>query len=688
MSEIIRSGKSAFVPRARLLKLLGGELIRDEVMAINELVKNAHDADASRVSLKFLGVTDTNGEILIEDDGHGMDVDILLENWMQPAGSTKSREDRHYTPGGRRVLGEKGVGRFAIDRLGRNAELVSRRSPADTELVANFDWDEFDDETRLLSDVESSWSERVPVHFERTGTLLKVSGLRAPWTEKNFRKLTTRLHRLLNPFQNGHNFSIEIHSDEFPDYQRTIDTSFLESSPYRVSASFDGVSMVNVALNGKDAVAHRWNGAGELDCGPVTITLHGFDLDSESIAKVGPPAEVRGWLREWSGISIYRDGFRVLPYGEPDDDWLRLDQRRVNNPVVRLSNNQLCGFIEISRDGNPELSDQTNRGGLMETRAYEDLRRLVLFVIQILEAERQSTRHPVETDARAESSLGTGYTDEKSIISEIRAFSGSLDRQSSRQLSKLLSRLEETTTRQQLLRRTELSSYADLAALGHSTGYFQHSLRPQLAYLTSILKDIRDGRRQDDEHPHSIGMAEDCLEEMRETLDTISRVAPAGKRMRRTIDLTRELDVFERSSLHLVAASGLLLELNVPDRGLVRADLPPETLHQVLYILLLNSLEWIETHEQRRISVTAQADSKHARVRFQDNGPGIPREYADRIFEPRFSLKETGRGMGLVIAKHLLSGHNATLTLIQDRRRNGATFEIAIPLKRAKATKP
>src|SRR5439155_1957787 len=107
-----------------------------------------------------------------------------------------------------------------------------------------------------------------------------------------------------------------------------------------------------------------------------------------------PRMEVRAWLKEWSGISVYPDGFRVWPYGEPHDDWLRLDQRRVNNPVVRLSNNQVVGFVEIARDANPDLRDQTNREGLLHNRAFEDLRRLMQFVLQVLEAERQSRRHP------------------------------------------------------------------------------------------------------------------------------------------------------------------------------------------------------------------------------------------------------------------------------------------------------
>src|SRR5262245_64973633 len=157
---------------------------------------------------------------------------------------------------------------------------------------------------------------------------------------------------------------------------------------------FDGGRTITLRLNEGTPVEHPWNGAGDLQCGPVRVRLFAFDLETEALAKIGPRMEVRAWLREWSGISVYRDGFRVWPYGEPHDDWLRLDQRRVNNPVVRFSNNQIVGFVEISRDGNPDLVDQTNREGLIHNRAYEDLRRLLYFVLQIVEAERQKIRHP------------------------------------------------------------------------------------------------------------------------------------------------------------------------------------------------------------------------------------------------------------------------------------------------------
>ena len=101
MSDSPITGTTTFRPRARLLKVIGAELISDEVVALTELVKNAHDADAGEVKLSFRGVTGHDGVIVIEDDGHGMDLDTLLRSWMEPAGSKKRRAGARRTSRGR-----------------------------------------------------------------------------------------------------------------------------------------------------------------------------------------------------------------------------------------------------------------------------------------------------------------------------------------------------------------------------------------------------------------------------------------------------------------------------------------------------------------------------------------------------------------------------------------------------------
>src|SRR5262249_22943843 len=136
VTDTIRSGTVAFQPRARLLKLIGAELISDDVVAIVELVKNAYDADATRVVISFRNVTTPGGTITVTDDGTGMDLETVLGVWMEPGATSKRNSSIRSTDRRRRMLGEKGVGRFAADKLGRHLELVSRRTGAASEVRA------------------------------------------------------------------------------------------------------------------------------------------------------------------------------------------------------------------------------------------------------------------------------------------------------------------------------------------------------------------------------------------------------------------------------------------------------------------------------------------------------------------------------------------------------------------------
>ncbi len=395
------SGTAAFRPMARLIRLIGAELISDEIVAIAELVKNAYDADAHAVRIVFERVTDGEGTIRIEDDGHGMGLDDLLEGWMRPGWTTKAGENGACSPGGRRVLGEKGIGRFAADKLARHLELRSRQTGSGVELRAWFDWDRYDDLRLGLSDLECRY-ETVPANGEAwRGVRLQLRGLRTRWTERMFGRLASRLARLSPPYSTKRDFVIQLESDEFPDYGGNVGGKFLARAPYRLALDFDGTDRLTWRPDKGATCREPWVGSGPLTCGPVQILLHAYDLETSALSYVGLRAEVRAWLRSWSGISVYRDGFRVWPYGEPHDDWLRLDQRRVNNPTECLSNNQIVGFIEIGRSSNPELVDQTNREGLVQNRAFEDLRRLALHAIARLEEQRQRVRRPRPGEDRA-----------------------------------------------------------------------------------------------------------------------------------------------------------------------------------------------------------------------------------------------------------------------------------------------
>ena len=664
-----------------MLKLIGEELISDEVVALAELVKNSHDADATTVSIRFEGVTDDSGEIIIADDGSGMDLEALLERWMQPAGSTKSRE--RTTRKGRRVLGEKGVGRFAVDKLARHLELASQCQGSEDKLQAYFDWDAFDDEHRMLSTIKCKW-ELIPDSSRKShGMVLHLRGVRTRWTERMFRRLSLRLSRLLSPFRGQHDFRILLQSDEFPDYSGDLRSEILDGAPHGIDASFDGVSTVRICSKDGSPFDQPWNGPGNLSCGPVRIRLFAFDLEGEALARLGPRLEVRAWLREWTGISIYRDGFRLWPYGEPHDDWLRLDQRRVNVPVVRLSNNQIVGFVEILRDRNPQLTDQTNREGLVNNRAFQDLRRLMYHVLQILESERQRVRRKVQADM-ARSANGTPHNGQEEITELLRKIAAGESGQLAHNLNLAEQRINEAFKRKDQEIQHRLEGYSEVAGIGQVLVGFSPSVRPLLDDLRSESKKLK-AETSGNGHG-ALGILADRIDNLSMILETrlglVGSMTTQGQRRRRKIDVVAELKAFQRQAMPELATRNTRMEVIIPVEELIRVEMNPASLHRILYILTVNSLDWIDNSESPRIRIRARRKDTRCELVFSDNGPGITPEIAPHIFEPLYSLKDRGNGMGLTIARDILSLYGGTIEVITDRRRRGANLRVQLPLTR------
>jgi signal transduction histidine kinase len=118
----------------------------------------------------------------------------------------------------------------------------------------------------------------------------------------------------------------------------------------------------------------------------------------------------------------------------------------------------------------------------------------------------------------------------------------------------------------------------------------------------------------------------------------------------------------------------------------MRTEMRPENFFCLLQILMSNSIDWARRVEAPRIRIVASAAGDHCEIVFSDNGPGIAADVAGRIFEPLFSRKEGGRGMGLTIARQLVESHGGRIRVILDGRRKGANFQILLPRKRSRAT--
>ncbi len=669
-----------FQPRARLLRLIGGELVSDEIVAVMELVKNAYDADATRVNVTFTGVTvEGKGEILIEDDGHGMDMATLLGCWMQPGGSTKQGDANRVSRGGRRLLGEKGIGRFAADKLGNALELVTRARNAPEELRATIDWAAFENEHRMLSDVTAKWERRTPASSDSFGTSLKISGLRTTWTERLFRKLCMRLARLRSPFEAADSFRIVMHSDDFPDYSGEIVTDYLAKAPYRLEAAFDGTQNISIRIHGEAPREMVWNGAGALTCGAVRVRLFAFDLETPAIAKIGPNRDVRAWLKEWTGVSIYRDAFRVWPYGEPHDDWLRLDQRRVNNPTFCLSNNQIIGFVEIGRQTNPELVDQTNREGIIQSRAFADLQRLVHFVLQQLEQDRLSRRHPVERRPEPRQAPA-----QASIVDKLAELVGHLPKVQGREAQSLVRDVREHVEREEGYYRAFVSGYSELAAVGQAVPGILGAIDPLLRDVqreVDTLRKLLAGQKSAAVTKSLRSIADGC-NGIEKRLQVLAPMQGNHSVRRRAIDVIETLNALEKHFAPLFEERNVSLKIEA-SRGLARAEIRPENLYRVLHALVANSLDWLQGEKSPEVKIAVSTTDSECILLVSDNGRGMPKEIHTKVFEPMYSGREGARGMGLTIARNIVRACGGDIVVLNTRRK-GATLKITLPRKRSR----
>lgn len=686
-----QSGYAPFAPRARLLRLIGSELISDDVVAVTELVKNAHDADATFVSIQFFKVASGEGEIIVRDDGIGMSLDTLLTRWMQPAGSAKGREGTRFTAGGRRVLGEKGVGRFAADKLAARMELVSRQRKQQTEVHASFNWDDFDADDLMLSDVSSRWEVRAADWLDSHGTMLRLTGLRSPWTERMFRRLSTRLARLISPFDAGKGFRISIESDEFPQYSGEVGGGYLKVAPYRVEAEFDGDSTVAVRINDGRTARHVLTEEERPGCGPVRARLFAYDLETEALARLGPRAEVRAWLREWSGVSVYRDGFRVWPYGESHDDWLRLDQRRVNNPVVRLSNNQVVGFVEISGDANPDLRDQTNREGLIHNVQFAGLQRFALYAMQLVEAERQTLRHPQSRRHDTSTAPTRSRKEAASLPDLLDTIARKVDGPAADDLRRAANRARAAATSESQSRKRMLEGYTELAATGQTASLIGRSVAACLDNVQTVCTMLRGsfGQKSVEDLLRSttaLAQLEATVRLASEQLRSVTAIqATAGKR-RRGLDIAAELRRFGELSRPLFLDEDAALRVDAARGAVLRTEMRPELFNAVVSTLVMNSLEWRHPVRPLVITATVRVRGDSLELMVQDNGKGVTAGLEQAIFEPMVSGREDGAGMGLTIARSILEMHGGRIDLVADRRRKGATFRVVLPRKKSRAT--
>ena len=688
-NEELQKGTSRLRPRANIIRMLGDELISSDMVAVTELVKNSYDADATRVCIRFSGDI-SNGEGFIEviDDGTGMSLDTVTSTWLEPASSTKAqwrRSDR-----GRRMLGEKGVGRFAAARLSKKVEMITREVDAEKETLASFEWDSFS-RSEYLDEIECSWEERQPKRLASgSGTILRLLGINNKWNEQNLEELRDSLSRIISPFETVEDFIIDLDLPvEFQDISGPVRPSELLTSPhYSIKGTFldDGsyeLEYRSSTIEG-DKIKGKVRSTRKFQSGPFQIELRVWDRDSAGIRTLaetfnlrGP--EVRRQLDRQTGVYIYRDGFRVLPYGEPSNDWLRLDIRRVQNPTLRVSNNQVVGCLLISADNNPGLRDQTNREGVVTSQAFEDLKELAMAALAQLEQRRYRERRSKLPTTPRKRGLFSDF-DLSPVRDAIRK-----EYPEDRRILQVLDRIEKELSQRTETVQEGLARYRRLATLGELVDILLHDGKTPLNQINSEA-EIAIRSLEKSEYPENLAAPltkrfKFILQRGGVIAELFRKIEPFGGRRRgRPAPAALESIIKSTFALHEGKITELGVVCDLPDTETI-VTVDPVEMQQVIFNFLDNSLYWLE-HEadkdDRRISVEVQRTSSgEIEIVYSDSGPGVPEEFRDQVFNPYFSLKPEGAGLGLFIAGEIVAEYDGDLELINGPL-TGACFKVSL----------
>ena len=678
------NGSYKIRPAGRHILTIGRDLIQDPYAAIVELVKNAYDADASKVTVEFNNICDKKFQVIVSDDGHGMSNDTVVNKWMVP--STNDKQTRKISPSGRIMQGRKGIGRYASSILGNELFLETVCENKKTSLYV--DWGSFE-KAEYLDDVEILIETKDSQ--ETSGTKLTITGNEqslSDWNEKQFDKLNSELKKLKSPIKDNtskdNQFDIYLYIHGFSEQ---IDKE-IKIEPYPLFELYDYKISGTINADGKGKLTYslqkaRNSTTENLDfdfgtrtqCGCVEFDIRVYDRESTAIDAlinrglkdesgnyVGK-LEARRLLDQNNGVGVYRNGFRIRPLGDSDYDWLKLNEARVQNPSKKIGSNQVIGTVKIESEDISNLKEKSARDGLIDNEAYKNLIKLTQEVISKLEERRFLYRKQaglsrptlkIETEfeklfsfdslkADVQKTLKTGNVDTNITTSVLTAID-----ESEKEKNKIIQSIKET-----------VAIYQGQATLGKIINVILHEGRKPLTFFKNQIPILNYYYEQYsngnvDSLPEIAKKMQDFSFNSNIIVQLFSKIDPlaAGKRgSKRPVNLKTEL--FSAWSIFNNDYQDISFEVKEDtDTSLICWK---QDIYSVFTNLIENSVFWIheKNSKTKKIEIIIHTDDNEIQyIDYRDTGPGVEPSHIESgiIFEPEFSTKPHGTGLGLSIA--------------------------------------
>lgn len=836
--------KIPFKISARTAKLIGRENFSNPEGAIIELVKNSYDADAKTCLViydiifdsipetlsikefkKFSQINQTiktsyklkeesylllqslnqdklddltnfffsNNSIYIIDNGHGMTATEVENHWMEIG--TGNKEVDFVSKDGRVKTGAKGIGRFALDRLGFLSEMwtLPKGKSLRNASYWKMDWKQFDVAKKGLNEITAELEKqqfdlkgflkekfknkpRVARKIEEidfsSGTIIKISNLKDNWFEGSQENVFKSLEALVPPKELAIPFNVTFYSLQNLKPFGEVETAFFNDYDYKVDANYDSKKFIvnlSITRNELDLKKVKTNYAylfknskvpydlktlmnktfnisktafeilkWEKDASNSALlrNLGDFSLSFYYLKNTTPKdypyrdfnsSERQKVLKKFGGIKIYRDSFRVRPYGDIGNDWLKLGDRSAQSPAGagqrigdwRVGPNQIAGLVKISRVDNPNLIDKSDRGSLIENEAFNILKRIITDTINVFEIDRSIILNPFYLDEKKK--------DKKMREDEIRAEAEKLADKIIKERAKVETKIygnklnlfneaknnQEKASYQKIIEEgfqniekkdeddAEIAQVRTLASLGLIVSSFAHELKEvknnadDIEDLEKIYqKIVTEEVKKQQIFKDGANIIEFLKSDNKKIAHWVEYSLTAIKKDKRKRSSLKFDSFF--SSLHKQWTKVLNdrnINLNFKDYikrpYLFRAfEMDMSTIFSNLISNSIDSFNNLKTLQERNILITTSLIKNCIEIIYSDTGTGLPKIFhknKEDIFMPFTTSKkdkngnDIGTGLGMYLVKNVINDNNGIVEILDEKI--GFQIKIKFPLR-------
>lgn len=799
-------GKISFSVSARTAKLIGQENFATAEGAIIELVKNCYDADATSCMIIFDNSTSEQTKLYIIDNGIGMTEEVIINQWMKIG--TDDKLSNYESGNGRIKTGAKGIGRFALDRLGLSSEMLTVAKENKRGCFWSVQWSDFDVTGIAIEDVNAQLDVREDIDLKKqvlelfkdieqiseqvkdldlaSGTILTMYSLKDRWDEEAVKSLFDNLEVLIPP-QEQPDFTLHLFLTSMPEEFGKINSAYYDDFDYKVSAIYvpedKNKLEVSIARNELNVSELEKSYMEIFDKAPFNKAP--FDLktfkektfkntftieDLPGFSRVDPvllggiggfnftfyflknaadskengkypylpisPASRRAWLQKFGGVKIFRDEFRVRPYGEPGQDWLGLGERQAKSPGgpgqkiggYRIGPNQIAGTVKISRIANAIFQDKSGREGIQENETFELFRNLLAEIIALFERDRnvimfglsnlakqriKDEADKVEAKALADKILKEAEEEAAATVKAISSQGTSSNPNESKPTQQpantpnevFLAKTTKIFEQEIDEKNDEIKLLRGLASVGLIISSFAHELKglrsrliPRSSVLLSALHKYLDQDKIKGLKPieSPINMVELIRDEdlkLKHWLDYSLTTLKRDKRNRRKINFGEYFENFEISWKMALAQRKVSLNLigtKDPKNSIMAFEVDLDSIFNNLLSNSLNAFKDRKGAYQRELTIRWKIIHDHLEILFSDNGIGLAKEYAsnpERILEFNESSKrdrtgiQIGTGMGLYIVKLVIDDYSgAEINILPEMQ--GLTIQIKFLIRK------